>query len=361
MEKISVFGAGLVGGFIAKTLATKYNFNVCAYDLNEGALNKLDGISNLEKYVGDVLQGNSFSAEIRNSDVVVNALPGNVGAKALKKLLENGKNVVDISFMPEDFFSFKPIAKNSVAVVDFGVAPGMSHLFTGMAHKILGKNNHAGTDIFVCGLPQNTERDYFGVFSPIDVLEEYRRPARIKSCGILNVEKPFDRKISYYIKKRRKSVVGFVSDGLRSLLRLPIPNMIEWTLRYAPHFQRMRLLRDQGCFNEPKIKETADSLFGEWKMRAGDKDFTHLCVQSYGLNGRAVCQELNDVYDVRTNTHSMARTTGLPAAIMAKMLARRELNLKNGLYFPEEIGMMDISEKIIKEMRRENVEIKIRY
>ena len=59
-----------------------------------------------------------------------------MGFNTLKTIIEAGKNVVDISFFEEDAFDLDALAnsKNVTAVIDCGVAPGLSNI-------ILGRHN----------------------------------------------------------------------------------------------------------------------------------------------------------------------------------------------------------------------------
>src|SRR5690606_33720977 len=108
-------------------------------------------------------------------DMVVGALPGFMGFEALRQVILAGKNVVDIAFFPEDPFRLDALAKEHgvTAIVDCGVAPGMSNLFAGY-HAA----QWAEMETFECyvgGLPRvrTWPFEYKAPFSPIDVIEEY--------------------------------------------------------------------------------------------------------------------------------------------------------------------------------------------
>ena len=61
------------------------------------------------------------------------AVPGFMGFETLKNILEMGKNVVDISFFPENALELDGLAKQKkiTAIVDCGVAPGMGNIILG--------------------------------------------------------------------------------------------------------------------------------------------------------------------------------------------------------------------------------------
>jgi len=70
-------------------------------------------------------------------------------------------------------------SKGITAIVDCGVAPGMANILIGHASSELDETEEVL--FYVGGLPEIREWpfEYKAVFSPIDVIEEYIRPARI--------------------------------------------------------------------------------------------------------------------------------------------------------------------------------------
>ena len=60
-------------------------------------------------------------------DIVVTAVPGFMGYRTLEAVIKAGKDVVDISFFPEDALQLDEVAKakNVTAITDCGVAPGV--------------------------------------------------------------------------------------------------------------------------------------------------------------------------------------------------------------------------------------------
>jgi saccharopine dehydrogenase-like NADP-dependent oxidoreductase len=132
---------------------------------------------------------------------------------------------------------------------------------------------------------------------------------------------------------------AFNTDGLRTLLTtVDIPNMKEQTLRYPGHIELMRAMRETGFLDPCEIEVkgvkvrpldlTSKLLFAKWAFEEGEEEFTIMRVvvegQTGGTNVRHTF-ELYDEYDRATGTSSMARTTGFPCTIIARMLARGEL------------------------------------
>ena len=128
-KKIIVLGSGLVGSAIALDLAGKHN--VTAVDQSTNSFEKLRdaGITTLQ---ADLSIPGKVREAVAGFDLAVGALPGFMGYAALKEIIEAGINLVDISFMPEDFLELDGLAKKMgvTAVVDCGVAPRHGKYYT---------------------------------------------------------------------------------------------------------------------------------------------------------------------------------------------------------------------------------------
>jgi len=106
MANIIVLGAGLVGGVMAKDLAKDHN--VTSVDISQENLNRLKDIKTI---CADISNTQKLKKIIEEYDLVVGAVPGFMGYKMMKDVIEAGKNIVDISFYPEDPFKLDEIAK----------------------------------------------------------------------------------------------------------------------------------------------------------------------------------------------------------------------------------------------------------
>ncbi len=348
-KKITLLGTGLVGSAIAKDLST--NFDVLACDMNEKALEELKKYGVSTRKI-DFSKEENVKEVIANADIVVGAVPGFMGFKTLKTIIEAGKNVVDISFFPEDPFELDALAKkhNVTAITDCGVAPGFCNTILGYQNKKMKVTDYV---CLVGGLP--VERrwpfEYKAVFSPIDVIEEYIRPARYVQAGELVVREALsDTEIINFDKIG--SLESWNSDGLRSLAKTMegIPNMIEKTLRYPGTVEYLRVLRDSGFFsyeeievNGTKIRPidmTSKLLFPKWKMKEGDRDFTIMRVTISGEeNGvkKTYNYNLLDRYCEDTKIISMARTTGYTCTAAVNLISETGF-FRVGICPPEYLG-----------------------
>lgn len=360
MKKIVVLGAGLVGNAIALDLSEQ--FDVCSADASETALGQLRA-RGIQTVRADLTGRETLQAIVRDCDLVVGALPGFLGFEALKHCIEAGKNVVDISFFPEDPFDLDELARQNgiTAVVDCGVAPGMGNIILGYHHARMPVSRFR---CLVGGLPMVREWpwEYKAVFSPIDVIEEYIRPARYVEGGRMVVREALsDPELLHF--DGIGTLEAFNSDGLRSLLRtMPdIPDMIEKTLRYPGCIEYLQVLRAAGYFSyEPvdvngqqvrPIDVTARLLFPKWKLKPGEGDFTVMRITVEGVeNGRpkTFTYDLLDKYDDATGTISMARTTGFTCTAVANLLLSGQFERK-GICPPEYIGETEENFRFILE------------
>ncbi len=350
--KIIVLGAGLIGAPIAVDLTKDSRFDVSIADLNEQALSKLDQNRSVKCIQIDLSKPKVVSTLVKDFDMVVNAVPGFMGYQSLKSIIEAERDVVDIAFFPEDPYSLDELAKEKGVrvVVDCGVAPGMSNILVGYVNSILDKTEKVL--IYVGGLPEIRELpyEYKAPFSPIDVIEEYTRPARYIENGQL-VVLPALSEPELINFDDIGTLEVFNTDGLRTLARtIDAPNMKEKTLRYPGHIEKMRLLRDSGFFsadqidiNGNKIRPidlTSKLLFPLWKYAKGEADLTVMQVMVEGVKeGKKIRYkyDLLDLYDANTETLSMARTTGYTATMTVRLLAKG-LYSYAGISPPEYIG-----------------------
>jgi saccharopine dehydrogenase-like NADP-dependent oxidoreductase len=350
--KIIVLGAGLVGAPMAIDLARDSEFTVSVADLSSQALSKLDKQHPIESIQRDLSKPEDVKALVDGFDMVVNAVPGFMGFQTLKSIIEAGKDVVDIAFFSEDPFELDELAKEKgvTAIVDCGVAPGMSNILIGHVDSLLDKTEQIL--IYVGGLPEIREwpYEYKAPFSPIDVIEEYVRPARYVENGHLVVH-PALSEPELIDFPGIGTLEVFNTDGLRSLAKtMNAPNMKEKTMRYPGHIEKMRMLRETGFFSQDEIDIkgvrirpidlTSKLLFPKWEYSKGEADITVMQVTVEGAKSGQRLRyryDLIDRYDAVTETSSMARTTGYTATMAVRLLANG-MYTRKGLSAPEYIG-----------------------
>ncbi|WP_455376014.1 saccharopine dehydrogenase family protein [Kaarinaea lacus] len=353
MANVTVLGTGLVGKAIALDLANQHD--VIAVDNDKQALNNLCNLNAAIKIVhADLSVQSNIVNNIKSADLVVSAVPGFMGYQTLKTIIDAGKNVVDIAFFPEDPMQLDELAKERevTAIIDMGVAPGLSNLVLGF------HSNDMIVESFKCmvgGLPKNPKPpfNYKAPFSPVDVIEEYTRPARLVRNGKL-ISLPALSEIEHVEFPNVGTLEAFNTDGLRTLINTypDISNMVEKTLRYPGHASLIQLLKDIGYLDTKNISkanntinplELSTALFKKhWELEPKEPEFTIMRINLSGQNKQDnsaidLQYDLYDEYNIETGIGSMARTTGYTCTAVVNLLLE-EAFANKGIIPPEMVG-----------------------
>jgi lysine 6-dehydrogenase len=352
MSNIIVLGAGMVGSTMAIDMAK--NHSVTLTDFNKNALDKaIKKCDKLTTIVLDVTDKDALQKTIKPFDLVICAVPGFLGYETLKSIIDACKNVVDISFFSENSLDLFELAKQKkvTAIVDCGVAPGMGNIILGYYNE---KLNITDFECLVGGLPKIKKWpfNYKAPFSPVDVIEEYTRPARYVENGNVVVKDALSD-VEFVDFEGVGTLESFNSDGLRSIIytMAHIPNMKEKTLRYPGHIEYINVLKKSGFFNEEKIningidvsplEFSSKILFKEWKLGDTEEEITVMRITLKGTNKigetKTIVYNLHDEFCPKTNTSSMARTTGYTATAAANLFLDG-LFTEKGVFPPELVG-----------------------
>ena len=350
MSKIIILGAGMVGKAMAIDLSKKHN--VTSADIDVTSLEYLSTNYPIKTVVLDVTHGNDVESIIKDFDIVISAVPGFLGHQTMVKVIKGKKNLVDISFLPEDVLYLDGLAKenNVTVIMDCGVAPGMPNYIVGYHNELMQIER---MDYLVGGLPKvrTFPFEYKAPFSPCDVVEEYTRPARYMENGQI-VVKPAMSDAELINFPNVGTLEAFNSDGLRSLVYTlnHIPNMKEKTLRFPGHIKLIQALKVAGFFDHQPITIngyaitpfdfTTKLLFDAWKLKPEDPEFTIMRIIIQGVEKgvrKEIVYDLYDEFDPKEKLSSMARTTGFTATATAEMLLAG-LFTEKGVFPPELVG-----------------------
>lgn len=349
--KIAVLGAGLVGRTIAIDLCKKYD--VTSFDVSQAALDLLAKKEpRIATIKADLSNYAAYPKLLASFDFVVTAVPGFMGYKTLQAVIMAKKNVADISFFPEDALDLDALAKenNVTAIVDCGVAPGMSNYVIGYHNA---KMKVTSFECMVGGLPVKrvSPFEYKAPFSPIDVIEEYTRPARIMEGGRI-VTKLALSEPELIDFDPVGTLESFNTDGLRSILYTMghIPNMKERTLRYPGHIDIIKAMMRAGFFETKPVsikgvkisplEFSSALLIDQWRSAPDEDEFTLMRIKVSGTKKdkeKTVTYDLFDRYDPATGMSSMSRTTGYTCTASLNLIMNGMFTEK-GVFPPELIG-----------------------
>lgn len=339
---------------MAADLAADEQFSVTLADRSSDALAKASRLAGGRITTEEVDLANAAAVRelVQRGDIVLGALSSKIGFQTLQAVIEAGRNYCDISFMPENALELDELAKEHgvTAVVDCGVAPGMSNLMAG--HGAAQLDVCENIEIYVGGLPvkRTLPFQYKAGFSPHDVIEEYTRPARLVEHGSVVTREALSE-IELLDLPGVGSVEAFNTDGLRTLAdTLDVPFMKEKTLRWPGHAELMRAFRETGLFSQEPIEvkgvqvKPLDVLsalmFPKWTYEPGEADLTVMRVRVEGIKNSKRMRytwDLLDYFDEALQVTSMSRTTALPCTVIARLIAAGEI-ATHGVLPPERIG-----------------------
>ena len=118
---------------------------------------------------------------------MVTAVPGFMGYKVLEVAINYGKNIVGISFFPEDVLQLAKLAKEKgvTVITDCGVAPGMSNF-------IIGRHNEEIKTDFTDTILSKTSFD-LQLTQIARVINDIKAAERlfIEAMSIKNFSKPY--------------------------------------------------------------------------------------------------------------------------------------------------------------------------
>lgn len=364
MSKIVILGCGAVGRDIAIDLCKDPDCEVISVDVNQEALDQLASKYPVQTRVADLSTREGVTQAVEDADIVIGSVPGFLGYAMLETVIDSGKNIVDISYFPEDPFGLDDLAKAKgvTAVVDCGVVPGMSNIILGDHMRKMKVNRY---ECYVGGSPKtrNAPLGYLSPFPVLEVLEEYNEDGRMVEDGKVVVRPMLAETMTIDLPKVG-TMACLNSDGLRTLINTSaseIPDMFEKTLRYPDHVAQMRTLNDTGFFRQTPIEvkgvsvrpiDVATSLISPlWKYEPGEADITVMRLIISGVeNGKPVTYtyDMYDEYDPETETLSMSRTTGYTCNAVARLVLDGSFSQK-GICPPEFVGQVKGSwEKVDK-------------
>ncbi|HVH16189.1 MAG TPA: saccharopine dehydrogenase C-terminal domain-containing protein [Candidatus Angelobacter sp.] len=350
--KVLVVGSGKVGSEIARDLARSSEVDsVIVADAQPKNLKNVRGYEKIRTRRLDISQRKPLLVTMRRVDLICGALPGRLGFQLMTYAVEAHRDLVDISYTPENPFKLHSKARDqeNIVVPQCGVAPGFTNMCVGDASRRLGTITKVR--VFVGGLPQKPTPplNYRIVFSLEDVINEYSRPARIiengkekmvdalSGRGFLNF--PGVGRLEY-----------FITDGLGSLPRSfpKVREMFEYTLRYPGHAEMMNTLRILGFLDREEVQVNGSSviprklsiaLLRDTMSLGRPEDLLALRVEVEGSVGKKslLSYRILDYYDPKSKVSAMARTTAYPCTSVALLVGRKKLR-SIGIVPPEKIA-----------------------
>lgn len=370
--KALVVGCGNIGSVAAEDLAKSMkSVQVVVADCEKArakAVAEKIGMDNVSWIQLDVKNRRQLQGSLKDFNVIMGFLPGNLGYELTKACIDAQKDLVDVSFTAEDPLTLNDEAlKAGVAIVpDCGLAPGISNVLVGHAAAELDKVQ--AVHIMVGGLPEKPvpPLGYVITWSPESLIDEYTRKARIVKGGkqaedeVLSGVEEID--FPNFVK-----LEAFLTDGLRTLIQTigGAEEMWEKTLRYPGHVEKIKVLKDLGFLEDRQVelsngisvspRRLTVKLLAEKLWKPEVKDIVALKVDVFGVKKGKPARyvyHLLDYFDKKRGITAMARTTAYPTSIVAQLMLKGAVKEK-GVVPPERIGMNDELFKLFCEELKE--------
>ena len=356
MSAIHCFGVGLVGSYVAKKMAES-GHEVHAYDPQPHRVFGIPGIQVHHLQPGEepidvlsekVTHEDGFEFDM-NKDIIVNMLPGDIGHASTTILAEYPWRTVDLSFskFTPDRDTEKALEYGASILWDTGIAPGLSNMLLSESYRVMGPLNFG--HVRVGGNPTGPTSgwNYMAPFSPIDVIAEYTRPARVvRDSELVTLPALSERHMIHVDEKGEME--AFLTDGLRSVLNsIPAIELSEYTVRWPGHIQRFIDERDSGMIDE-------EMLAIEWQYDQKIPEFTWMEVVAEGRDGTQMSWTVED--HGGDDGHSMARCTGLVTVCCIEEWLKDPEMLPPGVHAPESLSSAVVS-RILDRMADEGVHI----
>jgi lysine 6-dehydrogenase len=370
--KVIVLGSGKIGSVIARDFS-KTGAKITLSDVDINRARKAAEKIGADSTIFDTSDYDSMVKTISDFDLVLGALPGDYGFKALEACVEARKSAVDVSFTPEDpsVLSKKAMNAGITIIPDCGVAPGLSNLLVGYGASKLDKVEEA--KIMVGGIPESPvpPLGYTVTWSADGLIDEYVREVSIVKDGRL-VQTPALSGLENIQFPEVGTLEAFYTDGLRTLVKsFPgVENLYEKTLRYPGHVEKVKLLRELGFFSEEPVmvqgmevnpKLVSARIFERSLTKPEIGDLLAMMIEVSGEKDgekKGYRYTVLEYPDRETGVSAMARTTAYTASIVAGVLVDGGVK-KKGVVPMEKLGSdHEFVGKVFDELGKRDIEIK---
>jgi lysine 6-dehydrogenase len=267
--------------------------------------------------------------------------------------------------------------KNNVTFVDgMGFAPGLSNVTLGEGIRKLDTSEIAIAR--VGGIPskeaaQKHPLRYMITWAFDHVLREYMIKVKvIKNGKIVEVNASTDReRFKFNQLGKDEELECAITPGMPSFIftRPQLKEFAEKTVRWPGHWQGVQTLKECGLLDLTPVelkgakvvpRELLLSLITP-KLQPLEGD-TDVCVMYNTLTGEKGGKNMKIEYfmwdeaDTKNGISAMARVTGFPVAITAKLLAGKKIKEK-GIVPPEDCIKGELYTEFMEELRKRNINI----
>jgi len=364
--------------------------NVVVLDHDPEALEGLAnfvGRDGVQTVCGDAGNGELLKELMTDASAAIGAASYRYHYHAAAEAVQSGAHWVDLGGNPtvvKQQFSLhdKAVAARVGVIPDAGLAPGLINIIGGALASRLDTIDEL--HFRVGGLPQFPKPPLFYglVFSPEGLANEYHEPAWVIEDGNVKEVESLTGWERVYFGSPLGTLEAFHTSGGASTMVETFTGKVTAldykTLRYPGHLRKIKLLGDLGFWKDDPIspspvsgggikgggevfETTPRAVLGEMLKRLGWVTEDLVALVAWGIGRKAgrkhrVDIKMADYYDPTTKLTSMARTTGFPAVILARMLAEGELTERGVLR--QEVSVPP--ERMFEELAKRGVKIEVK-
>jgi len=373
-----VLGTGMIGTNVVKELAScSVIQKVLAVDAMEASVTKCLDIAQNGKVDGRVADLHSEEAiyeVLKEADVAIACLPHSLSLPAVKAAISAKCHLVDL--VGSQFDRKLELARdakeaNVLIVPGCGVAPGITNFLAAQGIEMLDVADEA---VMICGgIPKDPLPPlwYQVVFRLESVMGLYTRSALAVENGELVRLEPLSGLETLSFPEPVGECEAVITDAHSTAytLKEKVNNLYEKTVRYPDHWSKMKTLAELGFLDEKTIvvegmemspRKVTEAILAPQLKGKSNEDITVVRVTVKGWkNGKPVQYEweMVDFYDHNRQITSMAKTTSIPAMLMAKWIAEGKVE-ERGIVPPESIIVGDRFQPFIEELTEYGIHFK---
>ena len=283
--------------------------------------------------------------EIKNSSILIGALPSEIGELGLKLALKFRKDLIDISDVDFPFYlkHKKEIFKKGISVFpEWGFSPGITNLICGREAR---KNKIKKLEILAGTLsPQEFFFPFTWCFE--DLVEVHKLKATLIKMGKRKRLPPF----SDYKKERIEGIEGesYLAEGLCSLIEnLKVRDMSYRILRPLGFFYFFKYLESYGFLKKRSFQHIKSILE---KKKNDNLTLAYIKIMT---SKKKILWKIKSFSSKNEKLNSMQKITAIFPVILLKFLLKKDFP-KGKIFFPENIGKDEsLFRYFLKELKKE--------
>lgn len=374
---IFVLGTGMIGTTVVAEMSKFPEIDVItAVDVNQASIDKCLAIADSAKVIGKVAAlktEEDIARVLTGADLAIACLPHSLSLAAIKAAIASNCHLVDLVgslFMEKMDLNEQAKQAGVIIVPGCGVAPGITNFLAAQGIDLLDEADEA---VMTCGgIPMHPLPPlwYQVVYRLESLLRLYTKPATAIEDGEIVELAPLStlQEITFPEPVGLCETVITDAHSTAFMLKGKVKNLYEKTVRYPGHWEKMKVIGELGFLDDNPIAiegiMTTPRAFAEKvlvsKMQGDShEDITVLRVEVTGTkDGKRTKHlwEMVDLYDHERNITSMAKTTALPALIIAKFIATKKIT-ETGVIPIESLIIRDRFQPFLNELKRLGIDI----